>query len=50
MRKKVSSLLLALLMLLITIPLNAFAKENNVPEADGELIIETKDIGGKSYF
>lgn len=50
MRKKVICLLLAVLMLLTTIPLNAFAKENNVPEADGELKIGTKEIGGKSYF
>lgn len=50
MNKKVISLLLAVLMLLTTIPLNAFAKENNVTEADGELKIETKEIGGKSYF
>ena len=39
MNKKVISLLLAVLMLLTTIPLNAFAKENNVTEADGELKI-----------
>ncbi|MEQ2401847.1 hypothetical protein, partial [Peptoniphilus hominis (ex Hitch et al. 2025)] len=50
MNKKVISLLLAVLMLLTTIPLNAFAKENNVTEADGELKIETREIGGKSYF